>query len=306
MKISSKRIKTLAIKCGFDGCGISPAIISSEAKVFYSNWIKSGSNADMKFLENGQNNRFNPKNLLPEAKSVISVILSYNQSQKPDGKFRISLYAQGKDYHLVMKEKLKLLKNEITKESQLFNSISFCDTSPVLERYFAAQSGLGFIGKNRCLINSQNGSWVFIGGLICNVETDYDQASELSCADCDVCLRSCPTGALSKYGLDARKCISYHTVENKGDIPDNVSEKITNQLFGCDIRQNVCPFNNSVALSSGADFKVLPQIKEINHEELLEMSNREFLRKFKNTSLLRAGRKKIVSNYNTLLSKYTK
>lgn len=303
MNIPSERIKTLAIQCGFDDCGISPVTISSGAKNFYSNWILSGFNAGMQYLEEGQNNRFNPRNLLPEAKSVISVISSYHHSRKLDGKYRISHYAQGKDYHIVMKQKLELLKEEIIKEFPFFVSIPFCDTSSVLERYFAAQAGLGFIGKNRCLINHKYGSWVFIAGMICNVETDYDEASELSCADCDDCLRSCPTKALSEHGLDARKCISYHTIENKNEIPENVRAQITNQLFGCDICQNVCPINKHANVSTCEAFKLLPQIEEINYEELQQMSNREFSRKFKNTSLLRSGRKKIISNFDTLITR---
>ncbi|MDD3686095.1 MAG: tRNA epoxyqueuosine(34) reductase QueG [Bacteroidales bacterium] len=305
MRIPAERIKALALQNGFDACGISSIDINDDVKEFVTNWITSGYDAEMRWYETSLNTRFNPENLFPKANSIISVIINYNHFHNQNSKHKISQYAHGKDYHLVVKSQLQSLIKDICAEFPKFEAISFCDTSPVLERYFAAKSGLGFIGKNSCLINEELGSKIFIGGLICNAETDFDNPIIQNCGDCDICLRSCPTQALSSTGLNANKCISYHTIENKGDIPENIAKKITNQLFGCDICQDVCPYNKTAPVATCNEFNLIDKIGSINYDGISQMSNREFARQFAETSLLRAGRKKILSNYAVLITRST-
>lgn len=305
MRIPAERIKALALQNGFDACGISSININNDIKDFVTSWITSGYQAEMHWYESSLDIRFNPKKLFPNAKSVISVILNYNHSNQQTGKYKISQYAHGKDYHLVIKSRLENLKKDIGAEFPLFEAISFCDTSPVLEKYFAAKSGLGFIGKNSCLINEELGSKIFIGGLISNAETNFDTPITQNCEGCDKCLRSCPTKALSASGLNANKCISYHTIENKGEIPEKISKKISNQLFGCDICQDVCPYNKNAPVSNCNEFNLIDKIESLNYEEISKMSNKAFARQFAETSLLRAGRKKILSNYSVLITQST-
>jgi epoxyqueuosine reductase len=305
VRIPAQRIKALALQNGFDACGISSSDINHDVKERVSNWITSGHQAEMHWYETSLDVRFNPEKLFPKAKSVISVILNYNHSIQQIGKYKISQYAHGKDYHIIIKSRLENLIKDICAEFPLFEAISYCDTLPVLERYFAAKSGLGFVGKNTCLINEKLGSKIFIGGLICNAETDFDNPIIQNCGDCDICLRSCPTQALLASGLNAKKCISYHTIENKGETPENVAKKITNQLFGCDICQDVCPYNKNAPASNCKDFNLIDKIESLNYEKISKMSNKEFARHFKETSLLRSGRKKILSNYSVLITRST-
>lgn len=305
MRIPAEKIKILALQNGFDACGISSPDVNNEVKDFVSNWIANSNHAEMHWYEKSLENRFNPENLLPKAKSVITVISNYNHSDEQTAKFKISKYAHGKDYHIVIKSRLEKFIKDISSEFPGFEAVSFCDTSPVLERYFAAKSGLGFIGKNSCLINPKLGSKLFIGGLICNFETEFDKPVLQNCGNCDICLNSCPTQALSASGLNSNNCISYHTIENKNEIPRNVAEKITDQLFGCDICQDVCPYNRNTPASNSNEFNLIDIIATINHKELLTMSNREFVRQFEETSILRAGRKKILSNFDVLITRST-
>jgi epoxyqueuosine reductase len=175
--------------------------------------------------------RFNPKKLFTKAQSVIFFNNQLQSFQSAYREIQNLAVSTRERLSLVIKSRLEKLIQDIKAEFPKFEAISFCDTSPVLERYFAAKSGLGFIGKNSCLINEKLGSKIFIGGLICNAETDYDNPIIQNCGDCDICLRSCPTQSLSVSGLNAKKCISYHTIENKGEIPENIAKKITNQLI---------------------------------------------------------------------------
>jgi len=300
LKIPAEKIKILAKNLGFDDCGIANILVEKEIIEFYKNWLKNNFNAEMKFLENDVEKRFDPKLVFPKAKSVIIFILNYYSPNFSSKSYKISKYAQGLDYHNIIKSKLKQFTEILKQDYSNFETYEFCDTAPVLERYFAKQAGLGFIGKNRCLINPKFGSWIFIGGMFCNYEIVADSKLNLDCGNCDICLKSCPTGALSLKGLDARKCISYHTIENKAEIPENIRNKITNQLFGCDICQNVCPFNKNPVQTSCAELLPQENIRELELKDIESISNKEFARRYKNTSLLRTGRKKILNNFENI------
>jgi epoxyqueuosine reductase len=303
--IDSKLIKKLAIAAGFDDCGISPAKVNDKDYRVFVSWINSGKNAGMRYLSKNTEIRMNPGLLVDDAQTVISVILSYKQVDKSEtADYLVSKYARGYDYHHVMKSKLKDLEVRI---KDLYPGIStrvFTDSAPVLERSFARQAGLGFIGKNTCLIHPKLGSMIFIGELVCDYISEYDTNIKKDCGDCDLCVKSCPVGALSLTGgLDANKCISYHTVENSGDIPDEIAQKINNQVFGCDICQDVCPYNSDSPLTKHKEFYPLNDILELNLEQLEKMTNTQFKKRYLKTSLYRAGKRKLTSNFKLISNK---
>lgn len=299
--LNSQIIKELAKKLGFDACGICRAEELTSQYEYFSNWIKLGYNAEMNFLENHTEIRKNPQLIFPKTKSIVTVLFSYNsQEELADKSFSISKYAYGKDYHKVVKEKLQELLMKIQELSPEIKGRAFVDTAPILERTCAVNSGLGFIGKNKCLINSDLGSFVFIGELFIDFELEYDTAISGSCGSCTKCLDACPTGALTTNGLDARKCISYHTIESKTEIPSNIKEKISSQAFGCDICQDVCPYNQKVMPHSHSELKILPQIKNLSLGNLENMSETDFNVLFSESALMRAGKAKLIWNFESL------
>jgi epoxyqueuosine reductase len=301
--LNSSSVKKLAISAGFDKCGISRPVVTNSDISFFNNWLDLGYNADMKYMSANKDFRYDPTKLMENSKSVISVILNYNIPETLKNKtFNISKYALINDYHEIMRNRLERLLFGIKEEMPQINVRIFTDTAPILERYFAMSSGLGFIGKNTCLINPDLGSWVFIGELLTDAESDfYDSPIPINCGECNKCINACPCHAINENGLNANKCISYHTIENKNETPKNIADKITNQLFGCDICQNVCPYNNIKAGLKESDLLGITEILDtLSPIELQNISNREFNRRYKNTSLIRAGRKKIIENFSHL------
>ncbi len=298
----SKNIINTALNSGFDDCGICKAEFLEEDKKYYLNWLKQNFHADMSFLENYLETRFNPELLFPEAKSVVVVLKNYyTQSGLNDKNLFISKYALGKDYHAIIKSQLKNVLNSIRNTYPEINGRVYVDTAPVFERSNAVKAGLGFTGNNKCLINPRLGSFVFIGELVLDTELDYNKAYTDSCKDCKLCIKACPTGALSKKGLDANKCISYHTIENRNKIPQKIQIKITNQIFGCDICQNVCPYNSNLKEHNEPDFMINKEIQEISLEKLENITDTDFENKLKDTVLLRAGRKKLIDNIKIVM-----
>ena len=296
--ITSKTIKQLAKKIGFSDCGISDITVSDEYYNKFTNWLSIGYNAEMYYLQNHQNIRKNPQLLVENAKSVISVIFNYYSIETPDDiSITISKFALGKDYHKILKKKLLDLFSELKKICSEINGRVFVDTAPLFERYFAAKAGLGFIGKNNCLINETYGSWIFIGEIIVDVELEYDKPLNQNCDSCKKCIVSCPTKALTENCLDANKCISYHTVENKSEIPPEIKDKITTQIFGCDICQNVCPYNVKAIQNNNTELKILPQIKGLNYHNLVSQSKDRFKNTFSETSISRISYEKLLSNF---------
>lgn len=305
MKINSKLVKKLAHEHGFDDCGITNSLPPEKDILFYEKWITSGKNAGMDYLTRNIDIRKNPELLVPEAKTIISLILSYNISAA-NQKYFISKYARGKDYHHVMKSKLKSFEQKLINLYPDLKSRIFTDSAPVLERVFARESGLGFIGKNTCLIHPKFGSFVFIGEIICDAEAEYDQPVSGECGECNLCIKACPVGALSRFGLDANKCISYHTIENPGEIPEHTANKIKNQVFGCDICQDVCPYNENKPISKHKDFYDSNTIKSLNPKKLENMTNSQFKKHFISTSLYRAGKRKLIENFKLVENKMAK
>ncbi|MBI2269653.1 MAG: tRNA epoxyqueuosine(34) reductase QueG [Bacteroidetes bacterium] len=239
-------VKQEAKRLGFDYCGISKAEFLADEAPRLEQWLKKGMHGRMKYMENHFDKRLDPRLLVDGAKSVISLLLNYFPSETQDDieAPKISKYAYGKDYHFVIKEKLKLLSDSIKKNIGDINGRAFVDSAPVLDKAWAKRSGLGWVGKNSNLINRQNGSFFFIAELIIDLELEYDGAIDDYCGTCTKCIDACPTNAIVEpYIVDGSKCISYFTIELKENIPVEVKGKFENWAFGCDICQDVCPWN---------------------------------------------------------------
>ncbi len=295
-------IKTTALKIGFDACGIAKATRLDEDAERLKKWIKEGNHGEMSYMERNFEKRVDPRVLVEGCKSVIVVLMNYfpqqptQQSNKKIAKYAIS----GVDYHYVLKQKLKVLEEKIVESfgEACFNNETqhnFVDSAPILERRWAERAGLGWIGKNKMLINPKIGSYFFIGVLLINKELEYDTPLESRCGNCTRCIDGCPTNALSiENGLDAKKCISYQTIEKKGEIDTKVQKKLSGYIFGCDICQDVCPWNRRKPKpNKHKEFAINDSLSLLTNGNLDDISNGEFKRKFKNTAFARAGLKKL-------------
>lgn len=238
-------IKQLTKQLGFDFCGISKARFLEEEAPRLENWLNKGMQGEMNYMNNYFDKRLDPRLLVDGAKSVISLLLNYypTQQQNPDAP-KISKYAYGKDYHLVIKEKCNHLIHTLKEQIGDFNVRCFVDSAPVLDKVWAKESGLGWIGKHTNLINKSGGSFFFIAELICDLELEYDTPIKDFCGTCTKCIDACPTQAIvDPYIVDGSKCISYLTIELKNNIPEEFKNKMDDWVFGCDVCQDVCPWN---------------------------------------------------------------
>jgi len=238
-------IKSEAKRLGFLSCGISKAEFLEAEAPRLENWLNKNRNGQMSYMENNFDKRLNPTLLVDGAKSVISLLLNYYPSefQNPDS-YKISKYAYGQDYHFVIKEKLKELLASIQETIGEVSGRAFVDSAPVLDKAWAAKSGLGWIGKNSNLLTKKVGSFYFIAELIIDLELDYDNPTTDHCGNCTACIDACPTQAIvAPYIVDGSKCISYFTIELKENIPQEMTGKLEDWAFGCDVCQDVCPWN---------------------------------------------------------------
>ncbi len=300
--IIEQKIKTFALEVGFDACGVSSADFLEEEDTHIKHWLAEGMNGEMGYMERNLEKRLDPRILVPNAKSVISVLISYYPespkiSVEPP---KISRYALSHDYHDVVRDKLYLLLNLIQKEFGQVEGRAFVDSAPVLEKAWAVRSGLGWIGKNSLLINSKLGSYIFIGELIIDLEIE-PSISEIRnhCGTCTRCIDACPTGAiLSPSVIDSRKCISYLTIEKKSALTDNEVKMLNGWCFGCDICQEVCPWNSKINISKCEELIPKQEILRLSPVEMRTISNEKFNTIFKNTPLLRTGWERVVTNSN--------
>jgi len=265
-------IKTEAKRLGFLFCGISKADFLEEEAPRLENWLKNNHHGEMGYMNNYFDKRLDPRLLVDDAKSVISIALNYytEEKQADETAPKISKYAYGTDYHFVIKDKLKALHHFIQENIGNVTGRAFVDSAPVLDKAWAKKSGLGWVGKNANLINNKSGSFFFLGELIVDIELAYDNPfSTDHCGTCTRCIDACPTDAIvAPYVVDGSKCISYLTIELKEEIPASFKDKMGNWMFGCDVCQDVCPWNR---------FSVIHQEEAFNpHPDLLEMTKRDW------------------------------
>lgn len=262
-------LKSKANALGFDAVGISKAGFLEEEAPRLEAWLNDNYQGEMSYMANHFDMRLDPRLLVEGSKSVVSLLFNYFPEQELDGSIKIAKYAYGKDYHKVIKKKLKTLMLELKEEIGDFSGRAFIDSAPVMERNWAAKSGLGWIGKNTLLLNKHKGSFFFLAEFITDLQFEYDDPVTDHCGSCTACIDACPTDALiDPYKLDASKCISYFTIELKDNLPQEMKGKFLDWAFGCDICQDVCPWNS----------KSTPHKEELflPNEGLKELSKRDF------------------------------
>ena len=293
MKITNEDVIEKAKKLGFELIGFAPAEELTGEINKLEKWLKNNFQAGMNYMKKNIEKRKNIKNLLPSAKSVISLGLNYYTPGKysnDKSKGKVSRYAWGKDYHLIIWEKLDNLVKELKKIDNLFDAKTYVDTGPVMDKAWAVKSGIGWLGKHTNVINKEYGSWFFIANLITNFEFKYSLPIEDFCGSCRACIDACPTDAIvDEYIVDSNKCISYMTIENKGEIPRQFKGKFDNWIFGCDICQDVCPWNSKFSKETNIDeFFPANENKEIDLGKIMSFSKEEFNRRFKESPVKRA------------------
>lgn len=270
-------------------CGISKAAFLEQEAPRLENWLNNQRNGQMSYMENNFDKRLNPTLLVDDAKSVISLLLNYYPSefQNPDS-FKISKYAYGEDYHSVIKEKLKELLFSIQENIGEVSGRAFVDSAPVLDKAWAAKSGLGWIGKNSNLLTQKVGSFYFIAELIIDLDLEYDYATTDHCGTCTACIDACPTEAIiAPYQVDGSKCISYFTIELKENIPDEMKGKVDDWAFGCDICQDVCPWNKFSKPHNEPLFNPKPELLSMSKKDWEEITEETFKVIAKNSPLKR-------------------
>jgi epoxyqueuosine reductase len=299
---SSARIKEEAQRRGFELVGISPAKLPPHEESFAA-WLRQGFAGELGYMERTAELRRDPRALVPWAVSVVSVGMNYytphpRLETTKNEKGWISRYAWGDDYHDLMKPRLEALLEAIRDmHGGPVEGKAFVDSGPVLERDFAGVAGLGWIGKNTHLISPKKGSWFFLGELFLSIELDYDRPMRDRCGKCDLCLKACPTSAfVGPYILDARRCISYLTIELKGWVPRHLRPLMGNHIFGCDICQEVCPYNVKARSSSEPAYAPRTGLYAPDLIPLLALTEREFRARFRGSPILRAKRRGFLRN----------
>ena len=299
----SQLIKQKAEKFGFQSCGISKAEFLEEEAPRLETWLNKGYHGEMKYMENHFDKRLNPTLLVDGAKSVISLSYNYFPKVKIDeiNNFKISKYAYGEDYHEVIKDILKVMVTELQEEIGEFGFRVFVDSAPVLEKAWARKSGLGWVGKNANLITKKHGSFYFLAEIICDLDLEYDLAVTDHCGSCRACIDACPTQAIvSDRIVDGSKCISYATIELKNEIPDYFNGKMDDWMFGCDVCQDVCPWNRFSAPTLQEKFA--PNFQKLNFRknEWKELSQELFSEIFKKSAVKRTKFSGLMRNINLL------
>ncbi len=289
--VYTKSIKNWSSKLGFDYCGVAKSVRLDDDARRLEVWLNAGMHGKMQYMENYFDLRTDPARLVPGAKSVITLLLNYYPSQTQINTApKIAKYAYGHDYHEVIREKLKELLMTMKEEIGEINGRGFVDSAPVLERSWATRSGLGWIGKNGNLLNKNSGSFFFIATLIVDVELEYDDPfAKDYCGSCRRCIEACPTDAiLENKVVDGSKCISYYTIELKDALlPDAMKDKFANWMFGCDVCQDVCPWNRFSKPHHEKQFTPLPQVLNFPTNDWEELTEEGFKEVFKNSPLKR-------------------
>ncbi len=304
----SEMIKSEARRLGFLECGISKAEPLQKDAENLKQYLRENRHGEMQWMENYYDKRTDPTRLVQGAKSVISAIYNYypNKLQKEDT-YKISKYAYGKDYHFVLKNKLKSLLQFIRENlPEKVNGRVFVDSAPVMDKVWAQKAGLGWIGKHTNLLSRRHGSFFFIGEIIVDVGLSYDPPVKDYCGTCTKCLEACPTGALNltePYQIDASKCISYFTIEKKGELPTNMANKFSDWIFGCDICQDVCPWNLRRNSHNEPEFEPHPDLLNLDKPEWENLSREHFNEIFRKSAVKRTKYEGLKRNINFVKEK---
>lgn len=297
-------LKEKALSLGFSGITIAKAEFMDEEARRLESWLNQGYHGEMSYMENHFDLRVDPTKLVPGAKSVICLLYNYysEQQQSDDEAPTISMYALGKDYHKVVRKKLKELEAWMKAYIGDFNGRGFVDSAPVLERDWARRSGLGWIGKNTLLLTKQKGSYFFLAEYICDLTLEYDPAIQDHCGTCTRCIDACPTDAISSEGyiMDGSKCISYLTIEKKGEIPEAFRGLMSGYMYGCDICQQVCPWNRFSTPHQEAAFIPKAPLLEMSKKDWLELSHEQFDVLFEGSAVKRTKYEGLIRNIKFL------
>ena len=299
----TKQIKDIAYELGFMFCGISKADFLSEDAPKLEKWLREGKHGKMQYMENHFDMRLDPRLLVPGSKSVVSLIYNYfpSQTQRTDS-FKISKYAYGQDYHFVLKEKLKQFLEEIQIQIGEVDGRVFVDSAPVMDKAWAKKAGLGWIGKNSNLIHPKKGSFFFIAELIIDLELIPDGPIRDYCGTCTKCIDACPTEAIVKpYVVDGSKCISYLTIELKDEIlPEEFASKMNDWVFGCDICQDVCPWNRFSTPHAEPLFQAKENLLSLSKGDWKDLSDEYFNELFKKSAVKRTKKSGLMRNITFL------
>lgn len=282
-------IKAEAKRLGFMSCGISKAGFLEEEAPRLESWLNKNMNGEMQYMENHFDKRLDPTKLVEGSKSVISLLLNYYPSEiQKEGSYKISKYAYGRDYHFVIKDKLKELLHSIQSEIGDVHGRAFVDSAPVLDKAWAVKSGLGWMGKHSNVLSKKAGSFYFIAELIVDLDLEYDLPVTDHCGSCTACIDACPTQAIVEpYKVDGSKCISYFTIELKEAIPTSVKGSFDDWVFGCDVCQDVCPWNRFSTSHSEPLFDPNPKLLDYTKKEWEEITQEVFSEIFKKSAVKR-------------------
>ncbi|RJP59017.1 MAG: tRNA epoxyqueuosine(34) reductase QueG [Melioribacteraceae bacterium] len=288
--MTNHQIINIAHQLGFELVGFSKAEKLKTEIEHLQTWLQKNFQAGMSYMERNFEKREDVSQILPNAKSVISLGLNYytdTEHNNRDGFGKVSRYAWGKDYHLIIWEKLDQFVEMCKEIDSHFEAKTYIDTGPVMDKAWAVKSGIGWMGKHTNVISREIGSWFFIANVITNFEFDYNEPIADFCGSCTACIVACPTNAIvDEYVVDANKCISYLTIESKSDVPEEFISKFDNWIFGCDICQDVCPWNHKFSLNTD-EKEFLPRETELNISEIKNMTNSEFKKKFSDSPISR-------------------
>lgn len=307
-------IKAEAQRLGFFTCGIAKAdAVDADTVEAYKRWIARGGNATMNYLANYPDKRFDPRLLVPGVKSIVCVALNYTPAhQLPENQPQIAAYALGADYHDVVKAKLRQLAITLNLQPEQYRV--FCDSAPVLERYWAVKAGLGWVGRNRQLIIPHAGSMFFLGELFLPMELCYDDVVDSRCGNCHRCIDACPTHALALTTagnkavntcaittFDAEKCLSYQTIENRGDIPETLAKCMGNTIYGCDRCQQACPWNRFATPNGTTELQPNNELLSMTRDKWLQLTEDDYRRLFKGSAVKRAKYAGLMRNIHAAL-----
>jgi epoxyqueuosine reductase len=295
----AKIVKNQAAQIGFDACGIAKADFLSSKENVLRNWLDKGYNASMNYMQNHFYKRLNPALLVENAKSVICLLSSYNSNYRQNESApKIARYAFGNDYHIIIRKKLNDLLASLKQIFSQINGRGFVDSAPVLEREWAVRAGLGWYGKSSVFISPVFGSFVFLSELIVDAEMEYDKPLVGTfCGMCNRCIANCPNAAIREpYVVDSQNCISYQTIENKGEITANTH----GWLFGCDRCLQVCPYNKRAKICNHKEFQPVAETLNMTFDDWENISEDDFNKTFENSPLMRAGYEKIQRNLKNI------